>query len=175
MKGQQKINKKPCERKTEPLPKPPVDFEYEFEKLHNQMHLYEEIGQKRTSNYYPSQPKQNKTYSFQNYISSNNARDKKMTKDIFQLGIEPSVDNVQKRPSFIPRTYNTLNVLFNKNSKIKENQDSKKEDHTRKCPDPDLYENLVEQRNFMKSPECTKYYLNLISRIHVLYILFQWE
>ena len=157
LKGQQKIDTKPCERTKEPLPKPPVDYEYEFEKLHNQIHLYEEIGQKQTVNCYPSQPKQNKAYSFQNYVSSNNARDKKMTKDIFQLGIEPSVDNVQKRPSFIPRTYNTLNILLNKSSKKKENQDSTKEECTRKCPDPDLYENFVEQRNFMKSPECTKY------------------
>jgi len=156
LRGQQKIDKL-CERTKEPLPKPPIDYEYEFEKLHNQIHLYEEIGKSQTSNNYPSQPKQNKAYTFQNYVSSNNARDKKMTKDIFQLGNEPSVDSCQKKPSFIPRTYNSLNIFFNTNSKKKENQERNQEKHTRKCPDPDLYENFVEQRNNMKSPDYTNW------------------
>ena len=80
-----------------------------------------------------------------------------MTKDIFQLGNEPSVDSCQKKPSFIPRTYNSLNIFFNTNSKKKENHERNQEKHTRKCPDPDLYENFVEQRNNMKSPDYTKY------------------
>ena len=85
--------------------------------------------------------------------SSNNARDKKMTDDIFQLGLEPSVDNYKP-------TYSTLILtplqMFRKKTHASE-QESLPKVSPRKCPDPNLYEDLLElEQCRVVSPDLTR-------------------
>merc|ERR1712062_256487 len=51
------------------------DYEYAFDKLHNQTNLYEEID--KVCDYQPCQPQRMPVYAKVNKLSSNNARDKK--------------------------------------------------------------------------------------------------
>ena len=88
--------------------------------------------------------------------SSNNARDKKMTENFFKLGIEPSVDHSNPKS----KTYNTLILkplkLFKKKPNFFE-QDSPPKVPPRKCPDPNLYEDLLELHHLrVKSPDITR-------------------
>ena len=91
-------------------------------------------------------------YAKVNKLSSNNARDKKMTNDIFKLGREPSVDHCKPKS----RTYNKL-IL--KPFKFLRPQTIPYEGSPpmvppRKCPDPSLYEDMLEREHMrIKSPD----------------------
>ena len=91
-------------------------------------------------------------YAKVNKLSSNNARDKKMTNDIFKLGREPSVDHCKPKS----RTYNKL-IL--KPLKFLRPQTIPYEESPpmvppRKCPDPSLYEDMLEREHMrIKSPD----------------------
>ena len=92
-------------------------------------------------------------YSKVRKASSNNARDKKMTDDIFQLGLEPSVDHCKP-------TYSTLILkplqMFRKKTNSSEQENLPKVP-PRKCPDPNLYEDLLELEQFrVVSPDLTR-------------------
>ena len=78
-----------------------------------------------------------------------------MTEDIFQLGMEPSVDHCKPRS----KTYNTLILkplqLLKKNPSEEDNSPPKIP--PRKCPDPNLYEDLLElQQSRVVSPDFTR-------------------
>ena len=80
-----------------------------------------------------------------------------MTEDIFQLGLEPSVDHCEPRS----KTYNTLILkplqLLKKKNNPSEEDSSPPKIPPRKCPDPNLYEDLLELQQFrVVSPDATR-------------------
>ena len=76
-----------------------------------------------------------------------------MTNDIFQLGREPSVDHCKPKS----RTYNTLilkPLQLLKKKTLTPEEETPPEVPSRKCPDPNLYEDLLELQQFrVKSPD----------------------
>ena len=80
-----------------------------------------------------------------------------MTEDIFKLGTEPSVDHCKPRS----KTYNTLILkplqLLKKKTNPSEEDSSPPKIPPRKCPDPNLYEDLLELQQFrVNSPDLTR-------------------
>ena len=77
-----------------------------------------------------------------------------MTDDTFQLGREPSVDHCKPRS----RIYNTL--IFKPLELLRKKtvpQETSPKVPSRKCPDPNLYEDLLELQQFrVKSPDLNR-------------------
>ena len=84
-----------------------------------------------------------------------------MTRETFQLGREPSVDNwrpsqpslKQNQNSFFPLNFNSLKFKENKPS----SPDPPPVPPKKRCPDPTLYEDFVEPRmSRVKSPDIVR-------------------
>ena len=83
-----------------------------------------------------------------------------MVQDTFQLGQEPSVDHLRSAPIKTTRIYNPFNIHpFDSLRRMKKTNEEATVPvvPARKCPDPNLYEDIVEMRHArVKSPECNR-------------------
>ena len=83
-----------------------------------------------------------------------------MVQDTFQLGREPSVDHLRSAPKKTARIYNPFNIHpFDSLRRMKKTNEEATVPvvPARKCPDPNLYEDIIEMRHArLKSPECNR-------------------